>query len=474
MNKEFQAENLLTRLSRIPITRSIVGVIALLSLVWLAEAFDIGVLGPVLTSLHTHWQLDNTQMGWLSVISTIGVVIGMAPAGLLAGKFGRRKVVLFGIALFAVVTLVGALVNDFGQLLCIRLVAGLGEGAVLPMPYLFLSEFVHNRRRAVSVGYSNGILTAAYLIPNLASSWALNTFSADISWRVPFLLGGIPLLMLIPLFLWLPESPRYLLQKGQFNKVQTLVERLEKEANLPHDTKLHDVRIQTARRDEKDTHHIFAQLRKPPYLQRTIFVIAQLTAALLLFYVLQVYGPTLLVARGMDESHAILYAGLMMLSAGIGSLVQGYLAEKFGRKRVLCMYVILSTIGCLLFATHISVGIAILAAFLASFFGLGIFPVSKLCVAEQYPNSLRGEGVYISEMTARALSGCVTLFFIPTLIAHIGPDRLFIGIAAVFIILAMPFIIWGRETANMSVEEAGTRLTQRQLDRVVGAAYSTK
>lgn len=209
------AVNLLSRLDRIPITKSVAWLIVLLSFIWLAEAFDIGIVGPVLNTLQSAWHLVSWQTGLLAIASTLGVVSGMVPAGQLADKIGRRKVVLFGILFFSVTTLLGAFVHHFGTLFVICLLAGIGEGAVLPMPYLFLAEFVRSRKRAVSVGYSNGILTAAYVIPNLTSVWALHAFAPSIAWRVPFLLGGIPLLLLIPLFLWLPESPRHLLQTNR-------------------------------------------------------------------------------------------------------------------------------------------------------------------------------------------------------------------------------------------------------------------
>ncbi|GMA56380.1 hypothetical protein GCM10025858_08830 [Alicyclobacillus sacchari] len=207
--------NLLTRLDRIPLTPRIVGIILLLSLVWLAEAFDIGIVGPVLTTLEKSWHLASWQVGLLAIASTIGIVLGMLPSGMIADKFGRRRVILFGILWFSVLTLLGSLVSNVGSLFAIRLLAGIGEGAVLPMPYLILSEFTGNRRRAVSVGYANGILTAAYIVPSVVSLWALHNYPADYAWRVPFLLGGIPLIMLIPIYLWLPESPRYLLERGQ-------------------------------------------------------------------------------------------------------------------------------------------------------------------------------------------------------------------------------------------------------------------
>ncbi|MCL6443735.1 MAG: MFS transporter [Alicyclobacillus sp.] len=460
----FEDENLLARLDRMPFTKTTMGIVVLLSFVWLAEAFDIGIVGPVIKQLTTNWNLLNWQEGLLAVAGTLGVVIGMIPAGVLADKIGRRKVVIIGITWFSILTLLGSLANGYWSIISIRFLAGLGEGAVLPMPYLFLSELARPKRRAVSVGYSNGVLTAAYLLPSLAAAWALHHFSADIAWRVPFMLGGIPLLLTIPLAIWLPESPRFLLKRGRQDVVRRFVEKLEDEAGLPHDTTLINGRalavIQKGEVQKPSTRRLFRQ----PYLGRGLVVLAQLTGALILFYILQVFGPTLLSTRGFGSDNAILFTGVMMGLGGVGSIVQGYLADKFGRRRVLSVYFLLAAVGSAMFGLFTNSALVLVAGFLASFFGLGVFPVSKMTVAEQYPTRLRGQGVYFVETTARVLSGVVTIYFIPFLLDLWGNQLLFEAIAIALLVLATPLLIWGRETSNISVEEAGTDLPLEKLD----------
>ncbi|WP_304459908.1 MFS transporter, partial [Alicyclobacillus sendaiensis] len=354
------------------------------------------------------------------------------PGGLMADRFGRRRVFLMGIAWFSVVTMFGAIANNVADLFLVRFLAGIGEGAVLPMPYLILSEFTNSRRRAVSVGYANGILTAAYIVPSLVSIWALHHYPDAVAWRIPFLLGGVPLIMLLPIGLWLPESPRYLLDKGRQTPVAQLVEALEQQASLPHDETLYDEVI--AETLDETPHDMLKTLRsifRPPILSRSAMVILHLTAALMLFYVLQVFGPALLAKRGLGVSNSILDTGLMMLFAGFGSVCQGYLSDQFGRKRVLAAYAALATIGCLLFASVHTRDATVVAGVLTAFFGLGIFPVSKLSVAEQYPTEVRGRGVYVGEMIARGLSGIVTTYFIPFVLSLGGDRVVFLGMAVV-------------------------------------------
>lgn len=463
--KLYRDENLLARLDRIPITRSIIGIMVLLAFVWLAEAFDIGIVGSIIAMLKGAWHLSAGQQGLFAVASTLGVVIGMIPAGFIADRYGRRRVALIGITFFSVLTLLGAFVGSFGPLVAVRFLAGLGEGAILPLPYLFLTEFVHTKRRAVTVGYTNGILTAAYLIPNIAGAWALSAFPASVAWHVPFYLGGIPLLLTIPLALWLPESPRFLLKRGRHAEVERLVERLEDEAGLPHDGTLINKRALAVIHKGANQQPTLRTLVRPPYLLRGLITASQLTGALILFYIVLSFGPTILGSRGLGTSNAILVTGVMMGVAGVGSVIQGYLSDRYGRRSILAVYFLLAAIGCGLFGLFNAPILTIAAGFLAAFFGLGVFPVSKTCVAEQYPTRLRGKGVYYSEMTARFVSGGVT-FFIPILLKSAGVNQnvIFDGIGIALLVLALPIVLWGRETANISVEEAGTDLSFEALD----------
>ncbi len=448
-------ENLLARLDRIPLIKPIVRLLILLACVWLAEAFDIGIVGPVMAVLKSAWHLSVADQAWLGISSTLGVVLGMTPAGMLADRIGRRRVVIVGILVFSVITVLGSLAQSLSQLLIIRFLAGLGEGAVLPLPYLYLAEFVHTKRRAVSVGIANGVLTAAYLLPNLVGSYAIHTYASSMAWRLPFLLGAIPLFLVAPLYLWLPESPRYLIKKGRILEVDSLVTRLEDAARLPHDTSLVNPRAAAALRLERAEETRLIHVLRRPFLTRGLITTGQLTGALILFYILLVYGPTLLVTRGFGTGTAVLLTGIMMAIAGIGSIIQGLLSDRFGRKAILSIYFSLAAVGCVLFAASVNWWITALAAFLSSFFGLGVFPVSKLLVAEQFPTHLRGMGVYLSEMSARSVSGIITLAFLPFALAQFGSSVIFIAIAVILIAFMIPVWLAGRETARISVEEAG-------------------
>lgn len=137
--------NLISRLDRMPMNREVRLLVGLLSLCWVMEAFDIGMIGQVLLVLKQLWDLDPSMIGLLGSCSTVGVVIGTASAGFLTDRYGRKRVLLWGVFIFTFFTLIGSLFAHIGWIVAMRFIAGLGAGAVFPLPYLMISEIAPSR-----------------------------------------------------------------------------------------------------------------------------------------------------------------------------------------------------------------------------------------------------------------------------------------------------------------------------------------
>ncbi|MEB3100967.1 MFS transporter [Ferviditalea candida] len=448
--------NLLSRLDRIPVTKSIVGIMFLLILAWIFESFDIGMAGTLIVSLKKAWNLTGVEVGLFGVSPTIGIVLGLIPGGRLADKYGRRKVLLWGIFVYALLTFASAFSPNFETMVALRILAGLGEGAVFPIPYLMLSEFVNSNKRGISIGWVNGVLTAAYSIPLMVGAWASSAFPLENVWKVMSLLGGIPLLYLVPLLLWLPESPRFLIKQGSYEKLEQLIEKLEKRANLPHDTRLINPStleaLQTGKQAQVRMSAIFAH----PYLTRSIIAYLIFAYSIYLFYVINVYGPTIFSGQGLKLGGALTFTAVMMVVGGIGTVVHGHFSDKYGRKTPLVIYAALATIGIVMFAYANSFASLVTAGILSAFFGLSVNPFGKLYISEQYPTDIRGVGAATGEMLARFFSGVMGLYFVPLLLAWGGTYVIFISLGVFIVAANIPMMIWGRNTANKSVEEAGS------------------
>ncbi len=455
--------NLISRLDRMPMNKAVMWLVILLSWCWVMEAFDIGMIGQVVLVLKNLWQLDASNIGILGACSTVGVVIGTACAGFLTDRFGRKRILLWGVFIFTFFTLIGSLVANLWWIVSMRFIAGLGAGAVFPLPYLMISEIAPAKHRGNLVCICNAILTAAYVLPTLCGSWAINNFPLSTAWRVPFIVGGIPIISIWLFWRYLPESPRWLMKHGRYDEVRQLVEKLEDSAGIAHDDEfvepqvLHNLeRIEKEKSEGRAAN--WRMLFRSPYLSRSLVSWSMFSAGLITWYVVMVYVPTILTSYGFALSNSVILAGVMTVLGGIGSIVMGPLADKYGRKAIWSLYVIITILSLFALTGNPSTALLLIAGAFVAFFGTGIMPICKVYVAEQYPTELRGVGTGFGEAVSRIVGGVLATYYLAFFLSMGGVKAVFIFMAVAFGIAILALWIWGQETAGRSVDDtAATR-----------------
>ena len=123
-----QEANLISRMERMPLNKALLTLVGLLSWCWVMEAFDLGMIGQVVAVLKKIWDLDASTLGLLGSCSTAGVVIGTASAGFLTDRFGRKRILLWGVFIFTFFTLIGSLYENLAWIVTMRFIGGLGVG----------------------------------------------------------------------------------------------------------------------------------------------------------------------------------------------------------------------------------------------------------------------------------------------------------------------------------------------------------
>src|SRR4051812_40593732 len=84
------------RLDRLPPSRWLTRVMAILFLGWLMESYDVGLMGSVLPSLSPVLDLGTGLEGVVAIAPPVGFVLGVVPAGRLADRYGRKRVMVAG------------------------------------------------------------------------------------------------------------------------------------------------------------------------------------------------------------------------------------------------------------------------------------------------------------------------------------------------------------------------------------------
>ena len=447
--------NLLSRLDRIPLTRSMWAVIVLIMAVWIVESFDQGIIGTTVLTLTKLLQLTPSQVGLYAISSVVGVAFGALFSGPLVDRFGRRTVLIWTLTLTGIFTALGGIFLSYAAIVFFRFASGVFVGATLPIPYIMMSETNSTRLRGASTGIGNSIINVGFLIPILVGAWAVAAFPLQVAWRVPFLVGIVPLLIVIPVILWLPESPRFLLNRGRVDRVRAFVEQLETQAGLPHDETLVDPRIVESLTEGKDRLRTVRTLLHRPYPSRMWWAALPYTGVSFIVLVIITYVALIVHGEGFSSSQALLIVGGVLLIGAPGCIVQGFLADRWGRKPIFGLYLAGTLIGLALMIFSSSLVVIFIGLVLLGWFGTGGPPVGKVYNTEQFPTRLRGTGVSMIEFFMRIVAAAI-VYVIPMSIAAWGRNFVLILVGLLMALFILPTIAFGRETARVSLEENGS------------------
>mgnify|MGYP001042473418 CR=1 FL=1 len=195
-----------------PVSRFQWNVLLLCFIIIMLDGYDAAVMGFVAPALIEDWGISRAEMGPILGAAMFGVAIGALVAGPLSDRYGRKRILLWSVALFALFSLAGAVAQSPTQLALMRFLTGLGLGAAMPNAATLMSEYAPERRRALMVnlmfvGFPMGSSLGGFL-----SAWMIPHYG----WQSVLVLGGVmPLLLAVVLIFFLPESARHSLQLHQ-------------------------------------------------------------------------------------------------------------------------------------------------------------------------------------------------------------------------------------------------------------------
>jgi MFS family permease len=185
-----------------PVSRFQWNVLLLCFIIIMLDGYDAAVMGFVAPALIEDWGISRAEMGPILGAAMFGVAIGALVAGPLSDRYGRKRILLWSVALFALFSLAGAVAQSPSQLALMRFLTGLGLGAVMPNCVTLVAEYMPERRKGV-------MITLMYSGFNVGSG--LGFIAAGLlshySWHSALIFGGVlPLVVLPFMIVMLPES----------------------------------------------------------------------------------------------------------------------------------------------------------------------------------------------------------------------------------------------------------------------------
>lgn len=148
------------------------------------EGQTISVLFPTLQAI---WGLSYTNLGTIGTIRSILQAISAPFWGYAADRFSRKKVILIGTGLWGIWTAVCGLSQNFGQLLLIRAISGIGLGCLMPATFSIMSDTFQPKER----GRALGILEAIGVMGIVIGTLGLGLLATPTLWRWGFISLGL-------------------------------------------------------------------------------------------------------------------------------------------------------------------------------------------------------------------------------------------------------------------------------------------
>lgn len=381
--------------------------------------YDSGVINGTQEGLETTFALSKLGTGLNVGAILIGCSIGAYVAGRLADRIGRRSVMMIAALLFVVSALAAGGATGSVMFIAARILGGLGVGAASVLSPVYISEVtpaaIRGRLSSIQqimiITGLTGAFFANYALAHYAGASTAPLWYGLPAWRWMFWMQVIPALIYFAALNIIPESPRFLVLKGQSERAEAVLTRLFGHAAAQ--AKVTEIRASLAIDHQPRLSDLVdrstGKIRPIVWAGIGLAVFQQFVGINIVFY----YGAVLWQSVGFSENDALItniISGLVSIAACI---VTVFTVDKIGRKPLLLVGSagMAVTLGLMAYAfstgtlgdgghLHLEPGIGRMAFVSAlaysALFNLSWGPIMWVMLGEMFPNQIRGSGLAVA------------------------------------------------------------------------------
>jgi SP family sugar:H+ symporter-like MFS transporter len=443
--------------------------------------FDSSVINGAVGAVTNHFALGPVLAGFAVASALLGCAVGAWFAGSSADRWGRVRVMLAAAALFAVSSVGSGLAFSVWDLIVWRILAGVGIGVASVIAPAYIAEIApaHVRGRlaslqqlAIVLGIFVALLSDAVLASSAGAAanelwWGLP------AWRWMFLVGVVPSIVYAALAMRIPESPRYLVAKGELQRAgQVLGDVLGTGADAANQ-KVRDIQATLVRDHAPSLRDLLGHrfgLKPIVWVGILLSVFQQFVGINVIFY----YSTTLWQAVGFSESDSLTFSVINSVVNLVATLVAIAIVDRVGRKPMLLGGSIGMTITLGVMALCFSQSVAatsesgkatvalpgawgtvalVAANLFVVAFAVSWGPVVWVLLGEMFPNWLRAAALSVAAAAQWVANFVITVTF--PLLADAGLVFAY-GLYALFALLSAVFVHrMVRETKGIELEDMG-------------------
>ncbi|HLQ94910.1 MAG TPA: sugar porter family MFS transporter [Pseudogracilibacillus sp.] len=427
----------------------------------LLYGYDMGVISGALLYIKTDIPLSSFTEGLVVSSMLIGAIFGSGFSGPLSDKFGRRRLVFMISIVFAVGALVLAAAPNMVTLVTGRLIIGLAVGGSTAIVPVYLSEMAPTESRG-SLSSLNQLMITIGILSSYLINYAFAEVNGDWRWMVG--LAVVPSLILMIGVLFMPESPRWLLENRGEEAARKVMKLTQKPEQIDEEIK---EMIEINRISDSTWNVLSSSWLRPTLIIGCAFALFQQIIGInAIIY----YAPTIFNEAGMEKVASIVgTVGIGAVNV-IVTIFAIMIIDKINRKTLLIIGNI-GMVGSLLIMTGLiytlgldsDFGAWILVGCLSLFIIFFAFtwgPVLWVMLPELFPMRARGAATGIAALALSIGSLLVAQLF-PMLTDLLGVGEVFLIFAAIGIGALIFVIKYLPETRGRSLEEIEAELRKR-------------
>ena len=344
------------------------------SLGWMLDAFDVMLYSIVLATLMRAFAMSRTTAGLLNALTLVASALGGLLFGMLADRFGRRRMLTASILSYSLFTFACGLSTTIVTLAVFRFLLGLGMGGEWNTGAALVAETWPAAWR----GRALGIVQSSWAVGYALSALVAGVILAHASWRWVFFAGIVPAVLVLWIQRHVPEPPLW-------------------------------ERAHAA--NPADEIHSLGRFVRP-----LVILTAANTCGMFAWWGLFTWIPAYLILPIEQGGHGFTSLSLtgFLVTVNLLGMLPGYLlfgvaADRFGRRTTFVFYLFAAACAVPLLAAARQPAWILLFASIAAFFGTGFFTGSGIIGSELFPTQVRATALGISYNVARGLSALAPL-----------------------------------------------------------------
>ncbi len=405
------------------------------------DGYVLSIVGVALAGLTTALSLTTVDQAVVGAASLAGIFFGSLAGGRMTDSLGRRKMFILDVTAIGLASLASMAVGAAWQLIALRFLLGFFIGADYPIATSLIAEFVPRKERAIAMGVVSG---SWYLGATAAAFVGYLLYHVDGGWRWMFASAVVPCVVLLIGRHDIPESPRWLAQRGRTDEARRVLEKVFGQAD--------DL-------DEEVPQKLgFAPVFKRGYASRIVYLGVLILCQVVPMYAMYTFGPRIMEAFGLGEGQlSILGETIISLFFLVGTVPAMFWLNSIGRRPLLIGSLALMAVGLLIpgVAPGAPIVVVIIAFGIYAFFSGGPGILQWLYPNELFPTEVRATAVGVAIAISRV--GVVfSTYALPLFLDAygIGPVML-VGCGLLVVALVMSVFL-APETRGMTLAQASS------------------